>query len=237
MKKLSALSKVICLILHIAAVIVSGWVMKFIILAFTLSLVIMTPSCTQKVFSQLSSLKWFFLFLIMMNTLFAGDGFFTYQGFTVGVRIAVNCITVIILSCILTSTAGAGEISDAISLLLSPLKLLFFPVKQTALILSLSLQFIPMLTEEAERIRKAQQLRGASCDGKGIVARAKSMLSIVIPLFVIAFQRADRLAVAMEARGIESANDIKTAKRVRLTLSDIPALLISLLFLSGGIIL
>ena len=70
-----------------------------------------------------------------------------------------------------------------------------------------------------------------------VIAKAKAMLSIVIPLFVIAFQRADRLALAMEARGIESAGDIKTSKHVRVSFRDVLALFISLLLLSGGIFL
>lgn len=237
MTKLSALTKVLCLIILTSAMIVSGWIIKFVILAFTLFLAVITPSGMEKTLRQLSSVKWFFLFLLVLNTLFSGDGIFTYMGFLTGVRITVNCITVIMLSSVLTSCTGAGDTADAVSLLLSPLKLVFFPVKQTALILSLSLQFIPMLTEEAERIRKAQRLRGVSDEGKGIIAKAKAMLSLVIPLFVIAFQRADRLALAMEARGIESAGDIRTSKHVRFSFRDVLALFISLLLLSGGIFL
>ena len=47
---------------------------------------------------------------------------------------------------------------------------------------------------------KAQLARGASFDRGGLWKRLKAFLPVLIPLFVIVFQRAEDLAVAMEAR-------------------------------------
>jgi len=66
--------------------------------------------------------------------------------------------------------------------------------------MTIALRFIPTLLEEAEKIVKAQTARGANFGGKGIIARAKSFVPILVPLFVSAFRRADDLALAMEAR-------------------------------------
>ena len=50
------------------------------------------------------------------------------------------------------------------------------------------------------RIIKAQTARGADFSGGNLLARAKNMLPILVPLFISAFRRADDLAIAMEAR-------------------------------------
>ena len=47
---------------------------------------------------------------------------------------------------------------------------------------------------------KAQMARGADFDTGGILARAKSLIPLLVPLFLSSFRRADELAMAMEAR-------------------------------------
>ena len=46
----------------------------------------------------------------------------------------------------------------------------------------------------------AQMARGADFDKGNIVEKAKSLIPLLVPLFVSAFRRANDLAVAMEAR-------------------------------------
>ena len=68
------------------------------------------------------------------------------------------------------------------------------------MMMTIALRFIPTLLEEAEKIMKAQMARGADFESGNLIQRAKSLLPLLVPLFVSAFRRADELAVAMEAR-------------------------------------
>ena len=68
------------------------------------------------------------------------------------------------------------------------------------MMMSIALRFIPILIEETDKIMKAQMARGADFESGNLVQRAKSMIPILVPLFVSAFRRATDLAMAMEAR-------------------------------------
>jgi energy-coupling factor transport system permease protein len=55
--------------------------------------------------------------------------------------------------------------------------------------------------EETDKIMKAQQARGADFESGNLIQKAKSLIPILVPLFISAFRRANDLAMAMEARG------------------------------------
>ena len=83
---------------------------------------------------------------------------------------------------------------------MSPLRKLRFPAHELAMMMTIALRFIPTLMEETDRIQKAQMARGADFESGNILQRAKSMIPVLVPLFVSAFRRADELAMAMESR-------------------------------------
>ena len=74
------------------------------------------------------------------------------------------------------------------------------PVHEIAMMMSIALRFIPILMEETDKIMKAQIARGADFESKNIVKKIKSMVPLLVPLFISAFRRANDLAMAMEAR-------------------------------------
>ena len=118
---------------------------------------------------------------------------------TVGLRnavyMAVRLIYLIIGSSLMTFTTTPNELTDGIEALLHPLNKVHVPV-----MMSIALRFIPILLEETDKIMKAQQARGADFESGNMIQRAKSMIPILVPLFVSAFRRAYDLAMAMEAR-------------------------------------
>ena len=48
---------------------------------------------------------------------------------------------------------------------------------------------------------KAQIARGADFESRNLIKKIKSMVPLLVPLFISAFRRANDLAMAMEARG------------------------------------
>ena len=101
---------------------------------------------------------------------------------------------------IVTLTTRPREISDGLEKGLSFLGAIHFPLHETATIISLSFRFIPILTEEAGRIMDAQKSRGAKIGEGNIIEKAKSVMPLIIPLFISAFRRSDELALAMDSR-------------------------------------
>ena len=109
-------------------------------------------------------------------------------------------ILLIIGSSLLTLTTSPIELTDGIESLLSPFRKIGVPAHEIAMMMSISLRFIPILLEETDKIMKAQMARGADFETGGLVKRAKALVPILVPLFISAFRRADELAMAMEAR-------------------------------------
>ena len=103
-------------------------------------------------------------------------------------------------SIFLTYTTTPMDLTDALESLLAPLKLIHVPVHVFAMMMSITLRFIPTLTEETEKIMNAQKARGADFSSGGLLQRAKALIPILIPLFVSAIGRAFDLASAMECR-------------------------------------
>lgn len=153
------------------------------------------------------------IMLLMITVLFnlfltrSGDVLFSFWIFTVtsgGLRTAVfmamRLIYLILGSSLMTFTTTPNELTDGIEKLLEPLRKIHVPVHEIAMMMSIALRFIPILLEETDKIMKAQIARGADFESGNIIQRAKSMIPILVPLFVSAFRRANDLAMAMEAR-------------------------------------
>lgn len=123
----------------------------------------------------------------------------TREGLELGLRLVVRLVLLVTTASVLTLTTSPIALTDGIEALLRPLGRRV-PAHELAMMMSIALRFIPTLAEEAERIMKAQMARGADFSRGGPLQRARSLVPLLVPLFVGAFRRADDLALAMEAR-------------------------------------
>ena len=112
----------------------------------------------------------------------------------------IRLILIILSTSILTYTTSPMELTYGLEKLFSPLKRFGFPAGELAMMISISLRFIPTLFDEANKIRMAQMARGADFESGNIINRAKAMIPLLVPLFINSFKRSDELATAMEAR-------------------------------------
>ncbi|MCD8500868.1 MAG: energy-coupling factor transporter transmembrane protein EcfT [Bacillaceae bacterium] len=122
-------------------------------------------------------------------------------GITQGAFIASRLLLLIMMTTILTLTTSPITLTDGLETLFSPLSKVKVPVHEIALMMSISLRFIPTLLQETEKIVKAQSARGANFTEGTIFKRAKAVIPLLVPLFIQSFKRAEDLAIAMEARG------------------------------------
>lgn len=124
----------------------------------------------------------------------------TKEGVRLASFMAVRLVFLIMGSSVMTLTTTPNNLTDAIEKLLGPLKVIRVPVHEIAMMMSIALRFIPILLEETDKIMKAQIARGADFESGNLIKKAKSLVPLLVPLFISAFRRANDLAMAMEAR-------------------------------------
>ena len=137
----------------------------------------------------------------------------------------------------LTYTTTPMDLTDALESLLSPLKKLHVPVHVFAMMMSITLRFIPTLTEETEKIMNAQKARGADFTSGSLLQRAKALIPILIPLFVSSINRALELANAMECRCYHGGDGRTKLTVLHCDAKDWGALAVAVLFGTGLILL
>lgn len=136
----------------------------------------------------------------MPPVVLVGSFGFVPAGFERGCFYAVRILLLVAASLIVSFTTTSTQLTEAFSSFLRPLRVLRVPVDDVASVLSIALRFIPLVAEELGRIHDAQWARGAKFGEKGLVVRVRAWATVLVPLFVGMFRRADNLAVAMDAR-------------------------------------
>ena len=124
----------------------------------------------------------------------------TYEGLKLAGFMALRLIYLVIGSSVMTLTTTPTQLTDGLERGLRFLNRFKIPVHDIAMMMSIALRFIPILTDETDKIIRAQKARGADFESGNIIHRAKAMVPILVPLFIAAFRRASDLALAMEAR-------------------------------------
>lgn len=165
---------------------------------------------------------WFLILFLLIVYIFIPNPTYTNIAFSIktfnvywdafyqSAYIVLRLVLMICITTILTSTTKPLDLTYALEWYLVPLKVIKFPTHEVAMTISIALRFIPTILDETNRIMKAQSSRGADFVHGGLFKRFKSIISLIIPLFISAFERSGQLAEAMEARGYDPR-----AKRTR----------------------
>ena len=153
-------------------------------------------------------------------------------GLRQGIYISLRFAILVVMTSFLTLTTSPIAITDAIEILLNPLKKIKVPVHELALMMSISLRFIPTLMDETDKIMKAQMARGSDLSTGPIKDRIKAVVPLLVPLFVSAFKRAEDLATAMEVRGYKGGEGRTRYRQLAWHVRDTIAL-VALLALAG----
>ena len=161
----------------------------------------------------------------------------TKEALVFSAYMALRLITLVMGSVLLTFTTTPVALTDGIESLLSPLKVIKFPVHELALVMSIALRFIPILMSEADRIIMSQKARGADFDSGNLISRAKAMIPVLIPLLISAFRRAEELGDAMDSRCYSSSAVRTKYKKLKLSANDLIATLVSIIFFVAVIFL
>ena len=148
------------------------------------------------------------------------------EGAVNGAFLAARLVLLVLSGSILTFTTPPVLLTDAMGRLMAPLAKIRVPAYELALMMTIALRFIPTLVMEVDRIIKAQKARGAVATGGGPVARARGILPVLIPLFVLSFRHADELAVAMESRCWRGGRGRTVRRKLRFGFNDLVLILL-----------
>ncbi|MCQ2530974.1 MAG: energy-coupling factor transporter transmembrane protein EcfT [Lachnospiraceae bacterium] len=214
--KLDPRVKLLGVVVYIAALFIINNIWGFIFL--TAAMVVLISLSQVPLSHILKGLKfvWFLVALALFFNLFFSDGNIIWswwifhmstEGIFRAIFFALRLIFVIVGASMLTYTTTPTTLTNGLEKVFKPLDKIHFPGHEIAMMMSIALRFIPILTEEINKIIKAQLARGADFDTGGVIAKAKGMIPILVPLFVSAFRRATDLATAMESRCYHGGND------------------------------
>jgi len=146
--------------------------------------------------------------------------------------IVLRLLNLVLLSSLLTFTTSPMDLKNGLESLMKPLKIIKVPVGEIAMMISLVLRFIPTLLEETSKIIKAQASRGADFNEATFRQKMKQIISLLVPMFVVSFKRADDLANAMESRGYVIGEKRTSIDVMKLTFKDYYALFLILILLT-----
>ncbi|MGE7623993.1 energy-coupling factor transporter transmembrane component T family protein [Viridibacillus sp. NPDC096237] len=174
-------------------------------------------------------------FTFLLHIFFTKEGNLLYhwkfisiyeEGLKQGIFISIRFLVLVFMTSILTLTTSPISITDGLEVLLNPFKKLKLPVHELALMMSISLRFIPTLMDETDKIMKAQMARGSDLSTGPIKERVKAVVPLLVPLFVSAFKRAEDLATAMEVRGYRGGEGRTRYRQLKWDSKDILAILL-----------
>jgi len=223
-------AKLIMIFAFVFIVFFANNIFTYILLGlYTFLIVFMTKLPIRFLIRGLKPVLWIILFTFFLHLIVTKEGnvlldlgFFKIyeEGLIQGIYISLRFLYLILITTILTLTTTPIEITDGMESLLGPLKKVGLPVHELALMMSISLRFIPTLMEETDKILKAQMARGVDFTGGPIKDRFKSIVPLLVPLFISAFKRAEELATAMEARGYRGGEGRTKLRQLQWGLAD-----------------
>ncbi|QHQ60611.1 energy-coupling factor transporter transmembrane protein EcfT [Anaerocolumna sedimenticola] len=161
----------------------------------------------------------------------------TREGIETAVLMGLRLVFLILGSSLMTFTTTPNHLTDGLESVMWPLRKIKVPVHEISMMMSIALRFIPILMEETDKIMKAQMARGADFESGGLIKRAKSLIPLLVPLFVSAFRRANDLAMAMEARCYRGGEGRTKMKPLKYATRDMLAYLVLILYVAAIFVL
>jgi energy-coupling factor transport system permease protein len=219
-----------------------NFVMYGILFILIIALMAISHIKFSSLFKQLKALWIMIAFLLIINTIVPNSGPIAFSIGTWNIYwnaifqtayIIIRLILMIGLTMVLTSTTRPLDLTYAIEWYLLPLKVIRFPAHEIAMTISIALRFIPTLLDETYRIMKAQASRGVDFISGKLSEKVRAIVSLIVPLFISAFQRSEELANAMEARGYNPSEKRTRYRLMHWRLADTIGLLTTAILLGG----
>ena len=122
-----------------------------------------------------------------------------------GVETALRLLALVLAAAVVTATTRVTAMVAVVERVCAPLRHVGVRPARIGLALAMTLRFIPLVAERADRVREAQAARGGSVRG------LRGTATMVVPLLVQVLQLAHTVSEALDARG---ADDVPGAREV-----------------------
>lgn len=228
--KMDPRAKLLLVFLFVCVIFLANNVVSYALLAaFTILLITLSKIPLRYLYNGLKPILFLIIFTFLLHIFFTKEGELLFDfgwieiyegGLIQGLFISVRFTLLILVTSLLTLTTTPISITDGMEDLLGPLKKWKMPVHELALMMSIALRFIPTLMEETDKIMKAQTARGVDFSSGPIKDRVKSIVPLLVPLFVSSFKRAEELATAMESRGYRGGEGRTKYRQLQWKISD-----------------
>lgn len=251
--RLDPRSKLLILVLMMIAVFygytsqVMTFVMGGVLLLIIFVILLISRISLRQLFSSLRALWIMIIILLLINVLVPpigasriafsiGSSHIFWESLLQSAKIVLRLVMMISLTLILTATTKPLDLTYALEWYMYPLKLIKFPTHEIAMTISIALRFIPTLLDETMRIMNAQASRGVDFEHGKIKEKIKAILSLIVPLFISAFQRSEELANAMEARGYNPRAKRTRYRNLHWSMGDTLSLFLVVVLTAGVIV-
>lgn len=251
--RLDPRSKLLILVLMMIAVFygytsqVMTFVMGGVLLLIIFVILLISRISLRQLFSSLRALWIMIIILLLINVLVPpigasriafsiGSYHIFWESLLQSAKIVLRLVMMISLTLILTATTKPLDLTYALEWYMYPLKLIKFPTHEIAMTISIALRFIPTLLDETMRIMNAQASRGVDFEHGKIKEKIKAILSLIVPLFMSAFQRSEELANAMEARGYNPRAKRTRYRNLHWSMGDTLSLFLVVVLTAGVIV-
>jgi len=140
------------------------------------------------------------------------------EGFGYGVSMGIRLATFLVTGFLFLATTRMEEVAYALRRVGVPYLAGFT--------LTLAFRLVPVFFESALTIVQAQRCRGLDLRRGSWLARLRRFTPVVVPVFIGALRRADRMAMALELRGFNSGRPRTRFPRPAPGTADLAALVI-----------
>lgn len=243
--KMDPRSKIMIMLFLMVAIFIPAGVLGYVIIGIFILLSLYLSKLNIKyALRTMKPMLWMMAFLLVINLLVikTGTPLFSIKGFIIysdavnqTLYIVVRLMLMVIITTVLTATTKPLDLTLGIEKLLKPFEKIGVPAHIIAMMISIALRFIPTLIEETQRIMNAQASRGVDLENGSIEEKIMAILSLIVPLFVSAFDRADQLANAMEARGYDPSRKRTRYKVLKMQTIDYASMILSVVVLCACI--
>lgn len=245
--KLDPRIKIIALFIMMVSIFtVNNWWAYLLLGIIILTIIFLSKLSISFVIKAFKPMIFMLLFLLVINALTIKTGTILFSIASLNIYsdaivntlfIVVRLLLMIMVTTCLTATTKPLDLTLGLEYILAPLSIIKFPTHEVAMMISIALRFIPTIIEETMRIMDAQKSRGVDFEEGSIKEKITAILSLIVPLFSVAFERAYELADAMEARGYVPGATRTRYRTLKYTFKDFVFLFIALLSLASVIIM
>ncbi len=244
--KLDARTKLFMTMMFLLTVFISESVGGYLLItAALLTLILLSGVPFTYYLKGIKSIIYLLILTVVFTILFTeGNNIFkwwifsiSYEGIKQSILIVIRLVYLVIGSSVLTFTTKTNDLTDGIEKSFGFLNKIKVPVHDIAMMMGIAIRFIPILAEEADKIIKAQMVRGADFNEGGLIKKAKGLIPLMIPLIVSAINRALELATAMETRCYRGGEGRTKMKPLKYKGADYLAYIICLIYIIAVVVI